>query len=362
MRWCTDETRLFKSVRPSVASTSTSSVLVQFTSGPSLSQLPFVVKCVEPGGECIDPSSGSPTTGMLPRRPSLVNATVTDLAANATYDCWVAIDFPGGLKCLGPLQAETSMPVGTAAVGGSVGFFLKYNGISMATYQSDIFGYQRQFCANLLTVQPGGSCQINRVRPGSIEVDGTVTYSDFNLASALSSRLKDPNDTIKALLIVGVVNSTSLLADTAASEPTEVSPDPVPGAATFVMVQGFFTSIAHFSWLDGKSGAPVEKYEVLCTDPTSSSCTQSIQAKSDAVERGANAASVSSLEASTKYACWVKSFNSAGDRCSPPVMLTTVGKPSDIAIANKSLTETSVGISWKDSVAAGDPVETYSGK
>lgn len=80
-----------------------------FYTGPNLSKVEFLVTCGPVNSTCTDPSSGNDTAGVLPKAVSYIEATVTGLAENTTYWCYVSSSIGKVSKCQGPYVATTGV-------------------------------------------------------------------------------------------------------------------------------------------------------------------------------------------------------------------------------------------------------------
>lgn len=80
-----------------------------FYTGPNLAKVEFLVTCGPVNSTCTDPSSGNETAGILPKAVSYIEATVTGLAENTTYWCYVSSSIGKVTKCQGPLEATTGV-------------------------------------------------------------------------------------------------------------------------------------------------------------------------------------------------------------------------------------------------------------
>jgi len=120
----------------------------------------------------------------------------------------------------------------------SVLFSVRYAGLDSSTFNA---ADQSLACANILTVQPGGTCKILTILPGSAIVTGTVTYSSPADASNLVQTLAA--GTASTTLQQGVWNSgtptgvTTLVADADPVPAQPRQPNP-PSAMTLTTFDG----------------------------------------------------------------------------------------------------------------------------
>ena len=86
-----DDSRLFLAVqKPTVTNTTAESITIEFKTGPNPKNSFFEVKCTDGVfGNCTSPDLGVPLNGTLPRKYSLITATVDGLDPATTYNCFV---------------------------------------------------------------------------------------------------------------------------------------------------------------------------------------------------------------------------------------------------------------------------------
>ncbi|KAI8109254.1 hypothetical protein M9435_005666 [Picochlorum sp. BPE23] len=110
----TSEDRLLLSVRQfGVVNTTSTSVTLQFSTGPNLVEYDFVNACYDVEVPCT-PSfggnvTGSSVNGTLPKQLSVVSAVIDGLTSNTTYYCYVATSAKKFYKCNGPVVATTTV-------------------------------------------------------------------------------------------------------------------------------------------------------------------------------------------------------------------------------------------------------------
>ena len=82
---------------------------IGFYTGPNVAKVDFLVTCGPVDSTCTDPSAGNQTAGILPKAVSYIEATVTGLAENTTYWCYVSSSLGKVSKCQGPFEATTGV-------------------------------------------------------------------------------------------------------------------------------------------------------------------------------------------------------------------------------------------------------------
>jgi len=76
--------------RSTVTNTTAESITIEFKTGPNPKNSFFEVKCTDGVfGNCTSPDLGVPLNGTLPRKYSLITATVDGLDPATTYNCFV---------------------------------------------------------------------------------------------------------------------------------------------------------------------------------------------------------------------------------------------------------------------------------
>ena len=248
----------------------------------------------------------------------------------------------------------------------SVLFSVRYGGLSSTSFNAVDQGLA---CTNILAVQPGGTCRILTVLPGSAIVTGTVTYSSTADASSLVQQLVA--GTASATLQQGVWNSgvttgvTTLVANAEPAPAQPRKPDP-PTGVTLAKFDGNCPSAPA---MDVTFTPPADKtgilaYTATCYPNTSG---QGVTATVVATGAGTSSIRVTPLTAVVSYKCDVQSVtvddystiltssSAQSTGCAVPPGTPIVAG----AVPTPSATSSSATITWAagtDSVpSAGDP-------
>ena len=110
------EDRLGLAIRKPEATAGANSVNIQFETGPSARIFDYSVFCVEVGAGCKAEPVSTVATGSLTRTISTIDATVTGLFYNTTYDCYVTASSDFADKCQ-LVPVTTTVPLDVNLIG-----------------------------------------------------------------------------------------------------------------------------------------------------------------------------------------------------------------------------------------------------
>eukprot|EP00889_Picochlorum_renovo_P006773 jgi/Picre1/33803/NNA_001282.t1 len=262
-----DSDRLLTSVRqPVIVEANVPNITVGFKTGPNIPGTHFTIKCVLEGEACDAPAQGQPVSGSLPVKPAAVEGTVQGLEVDQTYSCFVETTLSENGK-VSFCQEATPTP-------GIVRFELKFPGYRDAA----AFGQQdrEQVCANVLSLQPGGTCTVLRVVNGSAIVFIQVEDDDYRNTWSLTETLAQNDTEVTAALTSGLEGSVEI-ADIQTEPPL---PSPLPPTDVTANPSSDCMPSVTVTWTAPQRSSTITGYFVSCksmTAPTANSTVAATQ-------------------------------------------------------------------------------------
>lgn len=286
-----DADRLLTSVRqPVIVEANLPNITVGFKTGPNIPGTQFTIKCVLEGEGCDAPAQGQSVSGSLPVKPAAVEGTVQGLEVDQIYSCFVETTLSENGKVS---YCQEAMPFP-----GIVRFELIFGAYPNAA----AFGpsEQAQVCANVLSLQPGGTCSVLRVTDGSAIVLLQVEYDDFRNTWSLTETLTQNATAVTAALTSGLEGSVEIAdVETEPPVPNPLSPTNVAANAASDCVPS-----ATVTWQAPERSSTITGYFVSCTSLTAPAVNRTVAA----TQRSATL----SIQAGDEYTCSVTSQGPSG--------------------------------------------------
>ena len=256
--------------------------------------------CVVDGGSCQDTPVGSG----LGTTVTGTSGSITSLDPYTTYTCWVRASNDCGstcsasgvtetTSCVTDPGAPTNLGVAPGSTGGSsVSLDITWDAVGDATSY------------NFFCVPAGGSCvdTANAAGSGVGTATGTATsaaVTGLDPYTSYTCFVKSVNG-CGSICSTGVTQSTSCIAD----------PAPPTNLVTSTAAAGSVSSIT-VSWA---VVADATSYSYFCV-PEGGSCDPSTAQGSGASSTSVQTGTISDLQPSTTYTCWVQTLNDCGDTC-----------------------------------------------
>ena len=256
--------------------------------------------CVVDGGSCQDTPVGSG----LGTTVTGTSGSITSLDPYTTYTCWVRASNDCGstcsasgvtetTSCVTDPGAPTNLGVAPGSTGGSsVSLDITWDAVGDATSY------------NFFCVPAGGSCvdTANAAGSGVGTATGTATsaaVTGLDPYTSYTCFVKSVNG-CGSICSTGVTQSTSCIAD----------PAPPTNLVTSTAAAGSVSSIT-ISWA---VVADATSYSYFCV-PEGGSCDPSTAQGSGASSTSVQTGTISDLQPSTTYTCWVQTLNDCGDTC-----------------------------------------------
>jgi hypothetical protein len=224
-----------------------------------------------------------------------------------------------------------------------VGFSLKYVGIDFSAFS---VADQNQVCSNLITLQPGGTCKIFQVFPGSAVVVGNVVYSTEaypGAAASLTQSLNSntPGSPVYNTLLVDIP-ATGVVTEFAGPVlgPTAPGVPPPPEQVTVTPSSANCPN----GTLDVTFQAPQTTITILYYI-VSCMATEAVTGLNSTViiaDGQATSASISGLSPNTEYVCQAQSVGYAGlsssvSSSSVRTLCTAFSNPQFLAVSGNLL-------------------------
>ncbi|WPT12936.1 hypothetical protein PSENEW3_00002777 [Picochlorum sp. SENEW3] len=286
-----DSDRLLTSVRqPVIVEANVPNITVGFKTGPNIPGTQFTIKCVLEGEACDAPPQGQPVSGSLPVKPAAVEGTVQGLDVDQTYSCFVETTLSENGK-VSFCQEATPSP-------GIVRFELKFPGYRDAA----AFGQQdrEQVCANVLSLQPGGTCTVLRVVNGSAIVFIQVEDDDYRNTWSLTETLAQNETEVTAALTSGLEGSVEI-ADIQTEPPL---PSPLPPTGVTANPSSDCMPSVVVTWTAPQRSSTITGYFVSCKSMTAPTANSTVAATQRNVSL--------SIQAGEEYMCSVVSQGPSG--------------------------------------------------
>eukprot|EP00204_Picochlorum_oklahomense_P001190 CAMPEP_0118797774 /NCGR_PEP_ID=MMETSP1161-20130426/263_1 /TAXON_ID=249345 /ORGANISM="Picochlorum oklahomensis, Strain CCMP2329" /LENGTH=729 /DNA_ID=CAMNT_0006724991 /DNA_START=93 /DNA_END=2282 /DNA_ORIENTATION=+ len=329
-----DADRLLTSVRqPVIVEANLPNITVGFKTGPNIPGTQFTIKCVLEGDGCDATPQGQSVRGSLPVKPAAVEGTVQGLEVDQTYSCYVETTLSENGKVS---YCQEAMPFP-----GVVRFELRFGAYSNAS----AFGpsEQAQVCANVLSLQPGGTCSVLRVTDGSAIVLIQVEYDDFRNTWSLTETLTQNATAVTAALTSGLEGSVEI-ADVETEPPV---PNPLSPTNVAANAASDCSPSVVVTWAAPQRSSTITGYFVSCTSLTAPAVNGTVAA----TQRNTTL----SIQAGEEYTCSVASQGPSGasepaaasspvtysypSECQPPA-------PTDVATDLFKSTGTSWAVTW----------------
>ncbi|KAI8103421.1 hypothetical protein M9435_004760 [Picochlorum sp. BPE23] len=283
----------------------------------------YSVNCVTGSSPCT--SSGISVSNVT---RGIQSATVTGLAFNSSYMCYVLAINAVDTVCSSPLSITTTIKPGPPTNVQNPEISTSWAAV---TWGDGALGNpEENYTVNCVDSSGSTKCT-----DSGIQVTDISRGTEFANVTGL-----DPNTTYSCWVIAEniVGNVCSQLPVTnrtwiQAGEPT-----------SFVQGQIGSTSV-EFSWLDGLEGYPSETYSIICTTNTAATdCTNpgGTVVEESGIGAGVENGVVTGLSAGISYKCWAKAVNGAGEVCSDSITLSTTSQLNTKAViaSNQSVSIT----------------------